>query len=574
MKLRLPAVLVALSLLSWDRGGPRTDADNGGLVLPDGFGALVVVDSLPGKARHLAVSPEGFVYVKGRRDVEGGMNWALQDTDGDGKADVVRNFGPYAREGSYSTGMRIHNGYLYTGSEKLVYRYHLKPGELVPTSPHEVIVVDSSGGREHMAKPIAFDGKGNLYVPFGGPSDACQMENRVPGSPGRNPCPLLDSNAGVWRFEADRLNQFRSVHGTKVATGVRSIVGMEWNARDDALYAVVHGRDNLSMSWPDLFTPWQNAVLPAEGLYKLKTGADAGWPYYYYDQTRRQLMLNPEYGGDGKIACKDSGIIAPLVGFPGHFAPNDMLFYKGRQFPERYRNGAFIAFHGSTIRSPYPQGGYFVAFVPFVNGKPGRWEVFADGFTGRDTVLNTSDARFRPMGLAEGPDGSLYISESVTGRIWRVLFKGDRKSFGSAQLSKMKARENRTYIKNPDPVRDDLTKTSRAGVGQVLYQTHCRVCHQNNGRGDGTRYPPLTRSEWVMGDRDRLIRVMLEGLSGPIEVDGKAYNNPMPHFAYLTDPQVADVLNYVRNAFGNSADSLSAADVARVREVVKKPQRK
>jgi mono/diheme cytochrome c family protein len=178
------------------------------------------------------------------------------------------------------------------------------------------------------------------------------------------------------------------------------------------------------------------------------------------------------------------------------------------------------------------------------------------------------------MGLAEGPDGSLYISESVTGRIWRVMFKGDRKNFGSAQLSKMKARENRTYIKNPDPVRDDLTKTSRAGGGQVLYQTYCRVCHQNNGKGDGTRFPPLARSEWVTGDKDRLIRLTLEGLSGPIEVDGKSYNGAMPHFAYLTDPQVTDVLNYIRTAFGNSADSLSAVDVARVREAVKKPQRK
>jgi mono/diheme cytochrome c family protein len=108
----------------------------------------------------------------------------------------------------------------------------------------------------------------------------------------------------------------------------------------------------------------------------------------------------------------------------------------------------------------------------------------------------------------------------------------------------------------------------------VLYQTHCRVCHQNNGKGDGTRFPPLARSEWVTGDKDRLIRLTLEGLSGPIEVDGRSYNSAMPHFAYLTDPQISDVLNYIRNAFGNAADSLTTADVVRMRDVVKKAQRR
>ena len=91
-----------------------------------------------------------------------------------------------------------------------------------------------------------------------------------------------------------------------------------------------------------------------------------------------------------------------VVAFPAHLGPNDILFYQGNQFPTRYKNGAFIAFHGSTNRGPYPQAGYLVAFVPFKNGKPsGTWEVFADGFAGVDTIVNVSDAQFRPMGLAE-----------------------------------------------------------------------------------------------------------------------------------------------------------------------------
>ena len=124
-------------------------------------------------------------------------------------------------------------------------------------------------------------------------------------------------------------------------------------------------------------------------------------------------MINPEYCSDGIKQGDGSKYEQPLIGFPGHFAPNDILFYTGDQFPEHYRNGAFITFHGSTIRSPYSQAGYFVAFVPFKNGAPsGPWEVFADGFAGMDTIVNTSDAMHRPMGLALCPVGSLDILDS------------------------------------------------------------------------------------------------------------------------------------------------------------------
>ena len=259
------------------------------LYVPDGFEVITVVDSLPGRARHLAVNDNGDIYVKGRREMPEGMNWALRDTNGDGRADIVRNFGSFRNEGPYSTEMRIHNGYLYTSAETFVYRYKLMPGELVPSSAPEVIVRDVDGPREHDGKPIAFDDDGNIYVPFGGPSDACQEQNRVTGSPGIKPCPLLDSNAGIWKFKADKQNQFRSRDGIRVATGLRSVVGMEWNSRDKTLYAVAHGRDNLNASWPTIYSDWDNAVLPAEGFYKLPVGADVGWPYYYFDQLKGKI---------------------------------------------------------------------------------------------------------------------------------------------------------------------------------------------------------------------------------------------------------------------------------------------
>ena len=182
-----------------------------------------------------------------------------------------------------------------------------------------------------------------------------------------------------------------------------------------------------------------------------------------------------------------------MIGFPGHWAPMDVLFYQGDQFPERYKNGAFIAFHGSTDRSPYPQAGYIVCFVPFENGKStGKYEVFADGFTVVDTVANTNDAMYRPMGLAEGPDGSLYISESNKGKIWRVMYKSDKTKFGEADLADMEKRKERTYIKTPDAEKDIIPQGNEV-EGWKLYSIYCKNCHQSNGRGDNNRFPPVSR---------------------------------------------------------------------------------
>jgi glucose/arabinose dehydrogenase len=102
------------------------------------------------------------------------------------------------------------------------------------------------------------------------------------------------------------------------------------------------------------------------------------------------------------------------------------MFYTAEgAFPEAARGSGFIAFHGSWNRAPLPQSGYHVVFVPFADGAPtGDWSVFADGFKGAEVLADSDDAEFRAMGLAQGPDGALYIADSVQGRIWRVTFEG------------------------------------------------------------------------------------------------------------------------------------------------------
>jgi glucose/arabinose dehydrogenase len=228
---------------------------------------------------------------------------------------------------------------------------------------------------------------------------------------------------------------------------------MSWNDVDNSLYAVLHGRDYLHNHAPKYYGEWDNAVLPAEEFLKISENDDFGWPYSYFDPFKHKRMLAPEYGGDGQKEAP--GYKLPIMPLPAHWAPNDLLFYKGNQFPHRYKNGAFIAFHGSTNRGPYPQGGYIVAFVPFKNGKfSEEWEVFADGFAGVDTIKQMADAKYRPMGLAEGPDGSLYISESRKGKIWRILFNGDKNEITND--STMQNRKKLPHLKVPDKIKDIL----------------------------------------------------------------------------------------------------------------------
>ncbi|MDH3712073.1 MAG: PQQ-dependent sugar dehydrogenase [Cyclobacteriaceae bacterium] len=546
---------------------PPGDPANGGLFLPDDFEALVVVDSVPGKVRHLTVRENGDLFAKLKFSGNGGVA-ALRDNDGDGKVDLMENFADYEAEGKWSlqTGIRIHNGYLYFSSELTIYRIKLEPHKLVPTGTIEVVLQDDHphGRHEHIAKPFTFDQAGNLYVPFGAPNNACQEPKRTPGAPGLDPCPLLVDHAGIWKFDASKINLTQK-DGMKYASGIRSVVAMDWNPVDNELYVVIHGRDDLFRLFPERFSPWQSALLPSEEFVRVTEGAHFGWPYCYYDQMTGKKVLAPEYGGDGDSIGRCADYDLPEIGFPGHWAPNGLFFYQGNQFPDRYKNGAFIAFHGSTNRAPYPQSGYFLCFVPFEAGLPaGTWEVFADGFAQVDPIVNVSDAVYRPMGITMGPDGSLYISDSNHGKIWRIMFKGDKKIFGADQLAAMEARKELSHIRTPHEIEDNIQK-DLVGKGEELYYLYCGACHQQNGKGASGRFPPLAGTDWVTGDKKRLIKVVLNGMEGSIEVNGETFNNVMPQHSFLNDQDMAEVLTYIRQNFGNDATEISAEEVSQVR---------
>lgn len=423
--LALVAGLCLAGLVACAGGGDKKDgghvakkSDAGTqLKLPAGFSAVTVVENF-GKTRHIAVAPNGAIFVKLNRLKDGKGIYRLLDTDGDGKADKISGFGGYT-----GTGMAIRDGYLYASSDEEVFRYKLDGNSNVvnPDQP-EKIVTGLLSRHEHEAKAIMLDYAGNLYVNIGAYSNSCQLQDRVKGSPGQRPCPILDSAGGIWQFKADQPNQTYG-DDRRYATGLRNVVGFDWNTVTNTLFVMQHGRDQLHDLFPDIWDTKQSAELPAECMYELHKGSNCGWPYIFYDQLQQKKILAPEYGGDGK---KTAGEDAqdPVVAFPGHLAPNALLFYTGSQFPDKYKNGAFIAFHGSWNRAPEPQQGYYVVFQPFKDGKPsGNWEVFADNFSGGPDKTASGRADYRPCGLAQGPDGSLYVTDDTKGTIWKISYK-------------------------------------------------------------------------------------------------------------------------------------------------------
>ena len=396
--------------------------NNDDLKLPKGFQAVVVHEGLNVNARHMAVRSNGDIFVRNRTLDTDSSIVALRDTTGNGVANITTFFDTHDPIG---TGIAIDGNYLYASSTTDVYRFQFDGENLLPKSKKDTIVKGMISQRSHEAKGITFDNVGNIYVSIGGPSNACMEQSRTKGSPGQDPCPQLELQAGIWQFSKDTLNQIHGQDGKRYATGMRNPFALDWNTATNGLFAVTHGRDQLSGLFPEFFTDEDNADLPAEEFFQIDEGDDFGWPYCYYNQIDGKKYQSPEYGGHGTIIGRCEDKKDPIYGFSGHMAPNDMLFYTGDQFPEKYKNGAFIAFHGSWNRAPLPQKGYWVMWVPFKDGKiSGEPEVFADGFSRLAQVDSPGDAKHRPMGLAQGPDGSLYICDSVKGRIWRIVYTG------------------------------------------------------------------------------------------------------------------------------------------------------
>ncbi len=548
---KLPTLFTALLLATAARAAlPTPDADDGAISLPPGFRAVVFADNLVvgrrfGKStdnlRFLAVAPNGDVYAK---TAQGGI-FALRDSDGDGRADVIKEFGAGG-----GTGIALRGGWLYSSTNEAVYRYKYTPGELVPAGAPELIVGGLPDGHQHNAKNFAFDGDGRLMVEVGSPANAYSDGDRARGARGKDATGFLKTHGGFWRFDPDRPNQTLA-DGFHFSTGHRHSLALAWQPTAKAFYMVMMGRDQLSVVAPEYYDELDNAERVAEEMHLLREGVNLGWPYTYWDPIKKARMVAPEFGGDNRKRDDNPLYDRPVIAFPAHWAFLQMACYTGTQFPAKYSGGFFIASHGSWNRAPRPQAGYKVVFVPVDDhGAPvGTYEIFADGFAGVEEFTNTGDARFRPAGLAVGPDGSLYVGDSEKGRIWRIFYTGET---NRTPVNKTLA----AAVQTPPPLGADTP-------GGKIYAQVCAACHMPNGSGVPGMQPALAGSAVVAGDPVLLINVVLRGPAAVLPADRAKFGNVMPPFgAVYNDADLASLLNYLRRNFAPAAPEVTPAQVA------------
>ena len=548
-----------------DRGSACA-GDNGGITLSPGFCATVFADNV-GHARHMVVAPNGVVYVNtwsGRyyantenaKAPDGGFLLALQDTTGSGRAAKMVRFGPGVESGNAGgTGIALYHGALFAETNDRIVRYALPPGAIAPTGAPEVVVSGLPLTGDHPMHPFKIDAQGALYVDLGSATNACQRQNRIPNSPGIQPCTELETRAGIWRYDANRTGQQFSP-AERFATGLRNGEGIAFDSAG-RIFATQHGRDQLRENWSALYTAEQGANEPAEELVQLERGADFGWPYCYFDLSQQKLVLAPEYGGDGgKAIGPCAGKRAPVAAFPAHWAPNDLAIYDGQQFPAPYRGGAFIAFHGSWNRAPSPQGGYNVVFQPLADGKAtGNYVVFADGFAGASK--EPGRAAHRPSGLAVGPDGALYVSDDQRGRIWRIVFRGGTAVTAIAPAPAPAGGSASTAAAGPPegvhpdagsqiaslPVPAGATPADVALGSRIYGAGTCAGCHGSDAKGTPLG-PDLTGAKWLWGDGSvqSIAKIITDGVPNP-----KEFRSPMPPMGgtQLSPSEVSAVADYI-----------------------------
>ena len=546
--------------------------DDSGLTLPSGFCATVFADGI-GHARHLVVAPSGVVYVNTwsgsyydfDKPHEGGFLVALQDKAGTGKADVIERFGETVQTGGAGgTGIGVFKGSIYAEINDRIVRYSLPADSIVPKDAPQTIVSKLPLGGDHPMHPFLIGKDGSMYVDVATATNSCQAKNRQPNARGDNLCTELQTRGGVWRYDANQANQTFSAAG-RYATGIRNAEGFAIDS-SGRIFVTQHGRDQLRSDWPDLYKPSDEATQPAEELMVLKQGGDYGWPECYYDGVQKKLVLAPEYGGDGgKSVGVCASKIAPVAAFPAHWAPNGMALYDQKKFPARYRGGVFIAFHGSWNRAPYPQGGYNVVFQP-LNGDraPGNCEIFADGFAGPSKT--PEGAAHRPSGLAVGPDGALYVSDDIRGRIYRIVYLGDPADSGSKgtpcpSASAPPGDVVAASAGPPEGTNADAGAATKAlppvpygatpemvALGDRIYHgqvggASCTGCHGANGTGSPLG-PSLTSQKWLWSDGSfaGILKVINNGVPQP-----KQYRSPMPPMggAQLTPDQASALAAYV-----------------------------
>ena len=382
----------------WNRAIPSIVAqpDGTSLRVPEGFEVSVFAEDLS-DPRRMELAPNGDVFVAESR---AGEIVVLFDEDGDGRAERRQTF---ASGLDRPFGLAFHDGFLYVGNNGAVVRFPYVPGQRAAEgAPEHLVELPSSSdaidhdtaerlgidvsrtrGFNHWTRNLIFRPDGlKMLVAVG------SATNAMPGTDPRR--------AAINEYSPDG-----SDHRV-LAGGLRNAVALGFQPESGELWTAVHERDHLG---DDLAPDYVTSVVDG-GFY--------GWPYAY-------IGPNPEPILNGARMDLVEQTLVPDVLLPAHAAPMGMAFYTGEQFPRPYRNGAFVALHGSINRLDLV--GYSVVWIPFEAGVPsGEPQDFLTGFIVRND--DRKEVWGRPVGVLQAADGSLLVSDDAGKRIFRISYRG------------------------------------------------------------------------------------------------------------------------------------------------------
>lgn len=441
--------------------------------LPAGFTIGTFASDVP-NARMLRFTPRGDLLVSAPR--EGKVYLLEADADGDGAADGKHVL---LADLNRPHGLDLHEGWLYVAEGDAVVRVRFDPETRTLAERAERIVRGLPSGGNHWTRTVAVGPDRRLYVSIGSSCNVC-----IEDDPRR---------AAIVRYELDG-------SGEKLfATGLRNAVGFDWRPSTGELYATDNGRDLLGDDFP-----------PCE-LDRVVEGGFYGWPF-----ANGNRVPDPDYGKGNEARVAAS--LPPAHGFGAHTAPLGITFYDAEAFPAAYRGAAFVALHGSWNRST--KSGYEVVALFFDDAGGVREEKFLTGFEVDEDVSG------RPVDVAVGPDGALYVSDDFTGSVYRVAY-GDPARAGGAAAPAAAAPGG-----DPLAVLAPAERQAAVARGRALWgDLGCAACHVAGAQAKGETYKPLTG---VAGKYT--IESLATFLSAP--------QPPMPLFP-MDDAQRRDVAVYV-----------------------------
>lgn len=401
---------------------PETETIGARLQVPEGFSIGVYARDLP-NARFITLTSNGDLLVTRPH-----------------KGDIVmiRSGEKGARAGERLTlmeglnkpsGIAVHDGWLYVGEQDSVGRIAFDEAGGETLGSYQKIITGLTSGGNHPYKQIKIGPDNKLYLSQGSTCNVCVEED--------------PRRATMSRFALDGTGE------ELVATGLRNTMGFDWTPWNGDLYGTDNGRDMLGDDYP-----------PCE-LNKIEAGQFYGWPYFNgandtdpdFPEAPPAVAVNP---------------VPPVHEFRAHNAPLGMTFVANKEWPARFQKSALVALHGSWNRSVLD--GYRVVSLHWQGDKVVR-EDFFSGFEKQGDVIG------RPVDVAQGPDGAVYISDDYAGVIYRIAYGEPEQAITATDLSKSEP----FVLSQPDWL-TDANRPALIAQGKALYeQYNCEGCHVSSG---------------------------------------------------------------------------------------------